>query len=62
MVESDEEFTLKQWDEKLFDAINYMILLRAIVIDETTPQGDFDPAIHDIPHASATRPFFPDPT
>lgn len=29
-----ESFTLKQWDEKIIDVINYMILLRALIIEE----------------------------
>ena len=41
MVESDEEFPLKVWDEKLFDAINYLLLLRALVIDDI-PDAVFD--------------------
>ena len=28
------EFSPEQWDEKIGDAINYLVLLRALVIDE----------------------------
>lgn len=31
MLNSDEEFSLEKWDEKIIDHINYLILLRCIV-------------------------------
>jgi len=34
MIASDEDFTLAQWDEKATDHINYLILLRALVIEK----------------------------
>lgn len=36
MIESGEEFTMEQWDEKITDHINYLILLRAAVAEEPT--------------------------
>lgn len=33
MVESDKTFTLDQWDEKITDHLNYLILLRAALVD-----------------------------
>ena len=34
MIEDDEPHSMDIWDEKLGDAINYLILLRAVVIEE----------------------------
>ena len=34
MIGSGKEYTLEQWDEKIGDHINYLILLRAIVEEE----------------------------
>ena len=34
MALSDKSFSLAQWDEKITDHINYLILLRAVVLDE----------------------------
>jgi hypothetical protein len=34
MCESDEEFSLEKWDEKLTDHLNYLLLLKAIVVEE----------------------------
>ena len=34
MALSEDSFSLAQWDEKLTDHINYLILLRALVLDE----------------------------
>jgi hypothetical protein len=34
MAMSDNYFTIKQWDEKIIDHINYLILLLAIVQEE----------------------------
>jgi hypothetical protein len=33
MVESGKTFTLDQWDEKITDHLNYLILLRATLVD-----------------------------
>ena len=32
--ERGENITLEQWDEKIIDSMNYLILLRAVIIDE----------------------------
>lgn len=37
MVSSDKTYTDAQWDEKIGDSINYLILLRAQVADEQLP-------------------------
>lgn len=34
MATSDEVFPLAMWDEKICDHINYLLLLKALVIDE----------------------------
>lgn len=30
------EFSPEQWDEKIGDAINYLVLLRALIVDQNT--------------------------
>lgn len=40
MVESDTPYTLDIWNEKLGDSINYLILLEAIVIENTNENPD----------------------
>jgi hypothetical protein len=40
MVESSKAFPLDVWDEKITDHINYLILLRASLIDNVQPQQD----------------------
>ena len=32
--ERGEDISLEQWDEKIIDSMNYLILLRAVIIDE----------------------------
>lgn len=39
MIGSGEYYPLDLWDEKIIDVINYMILLRAIIVDEIPPQA-----------------------
>lgn len=34
MVDSDEEFSIEKWNEKITDHINYLILLKAVVSEE----------------------------
>lgn len=34
MLESGKDFPLEKWDEKITDHINYLILLRALIIEE----------------------------
>lgn len=34
MARSDDSFSLEKWDEKITDHINYLILLRAVVVEE----------------------------
>lgn len=34
MCYSDEEFDLERWDEKINDSINYLLLLKACVVEE----------------------------
>lgn len=34
MCMSDEDFSLGMWDEKITDHINYLLLLRAVVLEE----------------------------
>lgn len=36
MVRSDEEYSVAQWDEKIVDHINYLILLKATVLENNT--------------------------
>jgi hypothetical protein len=36
MLQSGKDYSLAQWDEKIIDHLNYLILLRAIVIEEKT--------------------------
>lgn len=38
MIQSESYYPLEVWDEKIFDVINYMILLRAIIVDEIPSQ------------------------
>ena len=40
MARSEKAFSREQWDEKITDHINYLILLRAIVEEEKTSQED----------------------
>lgn len=35
MINSKEHFDIKQWNEKITDHINYLLLLKVIVYDET---------------------------
>lgn len=35
MMQSEESFTIAQWTEKISDHINYLLLLKAIVIEES---------------------------
>jgi len=37
MVESGKPYSLELWDEKITDHINYLILLRAALIDNANP-------------------------
>lgn len=37
MIDSGKSFEMEQWDEKITDHINYLILLRAALIDNATP-------------------------
>lgn len=34
MIRAKEAFPLEKWDEKITDHINYLILLRALVVEE----------------------------
>lgn len=34
MIRKDENFPMNLWDEKLTDHINYLLLLRAIIVEE----------------------------
>ena len=36
MCESSEDFPIEKWDEKITDHINYLLLLKAIVVNEKT--------------------------
>jgi hypothetical protein len=40
MVASDEAYSQEAWDEKIGDALNYLILLRAQVFERATQIGD----------------------
>ena len=40
MVESGKPYSLELWDEKITDHINYLILLRAALIDNTNPDQE----------------------
>lgn len=44
MIEDEGEYSLDRWDEKLFDTLNYLLLLRASVIDGL-PMNNPDPPI-----------------
>lgn len=37
MIASDETFSISKWDEKILDHINYLLLLKAILVEETSP-------------------------
>ena len=37
MIESGKPYSLELWDEKITDHINYLILLRAALVDNTNP-------------------------
>jgi hypothetical protein len=37
MLASGNSFTLEQWDEKITDHINYLILLRAAIVENHQP-------------------------
>lgn len=37
MVESGKPFSVEVWDEKITDHINYLILLRAALVDNANP-------------------------
>lgn len=39
MCGSDQEFTLERWTEKITDTINYMLLLKAAVMEEKDEQN-----------------------
>ena len=39
MIDSDASFAMDLWDEKLTDHINYLILLRAALMEDDIPQG-----------------------
>jgi hypothetical protein len=51
MCGSTEPFALEQWDEKITDHMNYLILLRAAVIEQLSEQVDdvAAPIIDEIP-------------
>ena len=34
MVQSEEDFPLEKWDEKIVDHINYLILLKALIVEK----------------------------
>jgi len=40
MVESEKQFTMDQWDEKITDHINYLILLRATLVEIAELQNE----------------------
>ena len=35
MCRSSDEFSMERWTEKITDSINYLLILKAMVIDET---------------------------
>lgn len=39
MIGSNKTYSTEMWDEKIGDAINYLILLKAILIEENTTEG-----------------------
>lgn len=43
MVESDKEFPPEVWDEKITDHLNYLILIRAAVAEQTDPDPGLAP-------------------
>jgi hypothetical protein len=48
MAKSTETFPMAQWDEKITDHINYLLLLRAIVQDEDSEKlAGYDPGMVD---------------
>lgn len=34
MIKSDEQYSIAQWDEKITDHLNYLLLLKAVVVEE----------------------------
>jgi len=39
MIGSNKTYSTEMWDEKIGDAINYLVLLKAILIEENTTEG-----------------------
>lgn len=52
MIDSDTSFEMDQWDEKLTDHINYLILLRAALMEDDIPQGSICAKEDDYVHQS----------
>lgn len=42
MIDSGKSYPLELWDEKITDHINYLILLKAIIVDETFQDSSND--------------------
>jgi len=40
MIETGKEYPIEKWDEKIIDHINYLILLRACLIENAKPDKD----------------------
>jgi hypothetical protein len=40
MIEADECATMAMWDEKITDSINYLLLLKAMAVEELSPEGN----------------------
>lgn len=52
MIQSSKDYSREQWDEKITDHINYLILLRAIVEEEKTSEEDVTKIYADGNHAT----------
>lgn len=52
MIDSETSFPMDKWDEKLTDHINYLILLRAALVDDDIPQGSLRDKEDDYVHQS----------
>lgn len=40
MIESGEAYSIEKWDEKITDHLNYLILLRAALVDNDNPHQE----------------------
>jgi hypothetical protein len=62
MIESDEEYPMELWEEKITDHINYLLLLNAVVKEEELERKGLGGGSNgDAPKSVGTRDFEPEP-